>query len=188
MAAVELSRDVPWSFYFCSCILLSLMGRSSGFCASWGWSGPLYTLRWLNRALPSCRKTIKPCKSEWVWKIVIRLYKYRHKDYYVYLTRPFGSIPRTACSMILSGILCCNWSNVSTVIPPGRPECLLYSFWFLFFPDTATFSAFTFNQIHKRSKHKLHEKKTKNKVLQQQVLFLISHTTITKAPMSTLGV
>ena len=24
-----------------------------------------------------------------------------------------------------SGILCCNWSNVSTVIPPGRPECLL---------------------------------------------------------------
>lgn len=38
----------------CFWILLSRIGNSIGFCASWGWSGPSYTLRWLNNCLPSC--------------------------------------------------------------------------------------------------------------------------------------
>lgn len=39
--------------YFSFWILLSLIGKSMGFWASCGCSGPLYTLRWLKSALPS---------------------------------------------------------------------------------------------------------------------------------------
>lgn len=67
------------------------------------------------------------------------------------LTLPLGSIPLTACSTIRSGTLFCRSLKVSTFIPPGLPECLLYSFWALFLPVTPTFSALTCIKLRTQS-------------------------------------